>query len=342
MNLLAILLFSAYILLTFSIHFVIYKNIKSTILAAILITLVTLLVMLSYSLTIGFERLEKIVYEQFNNISFSEYIPLSTDDDLILDRDDTAPNSIITYQQSSNELLLDDDDLKQTAKDNVQKRIEKQAALQAQDDDDEEVNATDEYGIDRFTEVLLTTDVINDVKQDISLVDKIISTTEQLTELGESEDDINKQITQIKNDYFANIDDDIREQKITDIDELVTNIKNKKSELQQQNTDNDEIDKQIEQLKVDYVQKKIQILKDDKLAELETEEEESLQNERYYLAQKIISDKLEQDEYKNPYNILPLDLWYQPQKTAKDVLSNEPCMCPGELRLDAKMNYVDI
>lgn len=75
-----------------------------------------------------------------------------------------------------------------------------------------------------------------------------------------------------------------------------------------------------------------------RLAQLQVVEEEKLLDERDFQEQKIISDSLLNDEYQNPYNILPLDLWYQPQPGAKDLVTGTSCMCPAELNL-RDMNY---
>ena len=328
-------------------HFVIYSNVQSKILMALLMTLVTLAAMLAYSLTIGFKRLDKIVYENFTNISLSEYVPLDTSDDhLVDDPNSTARNSITTYQQSTNDTLLNDDDLKRIAKENVQKRLEKQALSIQEDTDDSDstgkINEEEAYGIDRYTEILLTADVLNEVKQEIDVVTKILDAQYELKQQGLSDAEINDQITQIKNNYFNTISNDLKEDKFNEINELLGEIDEKRTELQDEGKTDEEIQKELVQIKNNHFKDKIELLKETRITELEADEEEALQYERYYLSQKIISERLQQDEYKNPYNILPLDLWQKPEKTAKDIFSNKPCMCPHELRVDAKINYSDI
>ena len=63
-----------------------------------------------------------------------------------------------------------------------------------------------------------------------------------------------------------------------------------------------------------------------------------LSDQRYVNANIYKSKELMNAEYKNPYNILPLDLWYRPEKGAKDLTTGKSCVCPSELRLD-DINY---
>lgn len=295
MNSVAIGLFFSHVAFVFSMHLIIFYLLgKNVMLTSLLMTLVTLTSMISFGITLGINNINKIVNEWFTNVSPAEYIPLDTSDDLLIeDKDEQPPNSIITYQQSSNELLLDDDDIKTIAKENVEKRI-KQQSLQIRKEDEDKPQ-TNKYGVDRFTEILLTADVLRQTWEDL------------------------------------------------DTDEtLIAEMSEKETEMKSQEATDEDIKKALDDIKKQYFQEKIDILKDEKIAKLEAEEEESLLYERYYLAQKIISEKLEQDEFKNPYNILPLDLWYKPDKTAKDVLAKKPCMCPAEVKINDKINYSDL
>jgi hypothetical protein len=63
-----------------------------------------------------------------------------------------------------------------------------------------------------------------------------------------------------------------------------------------------------------------------------------LLNEQQRVATRYVSNTLQQNELKNPYTILPLDLWFQPEKGATDIFSKKSCSCPVEMQ-GGPLNY---
>jgi len=93
-------------------------------------------------------------------------------------------------------------------------------------------------------------------------------------------------------------------------------------------------------------QEKIEDLKNQQLEKIQEEEKQKLlekeiqylTDQRYVQGNIYKSESLLEHEYKNPYNILPLDLWFRPEAGAKDLIGGKSCDCPVELRLDS-LNY---
>lgn len=83
-----------------------------------------------------------------------------------------------------------------------------------------------------------------------------------------------------------------------------------------------------------YTDQELVNLKKDRLNEMMNDEFKLLTDERYSKATEFVSQRLLQDEYSSPYNILPMDLWYRPPDGAKDIFKATPCMCPAELILN--------
>lgn len=80
-----------------------------------------------------------------------------------------------------------------------------------------------------------------------------------------------------------------------------------------------------------------------KLYELQSQREDTLAQKRYLAKQKRISDELMADEYRSPYNILPLDLWFRADYDAHDISTSKGCMCPTVVNVNSTgLNYAPI
>ena len=71
----------------------------------------------------------------------------------------------------------------------------------------------------------------------------------------------------------------------------------------------------------------IEALNKERREELEQNEFKQLKFQRYLAEQSFSSQRQYANETKNPYNILPLDIWYRPAPNAKNI-DGTPCMCP--------------
>ena len=86
------------------------------------------------------------------------------------------------------------------------------------------------------------------------------------------------------------------------------------------------------------INERIEIIKKDEEAKLINTEEQYLKDQRYMNTNLYKSEKL-LTEYKSPYQILPLDLWFRPQPGSKDLFTGKGCACPSELIQTNRNSY---
>ena len=326
-----VIIFFLYALLILSFNaFIQHKFSKRPLVMTILMTSIIIISMGIFGWTIA--EPGNRPYEFFNsNLNYSPYIyndtipdNLSNTEKPYYEQKQIAPNSIITYQANTfGDQYWNDDNIRNLAQNNVNSILQ-QGLVPTYYKANSAVNNYNSEGSNagennpenpenpqnpQNVNFSLTKNDTENTEQDPNLV------TNDIRQILINQNDID----QIK----ENIANDPEAQKIIETQtKLYTAF----------GVSPDEIDSKIDELKQQMYDEEIELLKQTRYDELVEDEFQQLKYEQYYLAQEKLSKNLLQLEQENPYNILPKDMWYKPDESAKDIINSTPCQCPSEIK----------
>ena len=265
----------------------------------IVVTL-NLFAILLFTLRYDDNILQKVFSEKYENQLYYKYDPNDTEDDIILQ----DPDSIQQREQIRE--LVDQDEILQMDNSAIQEQARK--------------NVDD----------LLWQQVSVPTKKD-----DIVITKEDKIALQE----------EYRKIHNAEIPDEELEKKMDELKKIRDEYNDDPAHLLITDEDIEKIQDQYKEahngqsISLYDLQEAMSELKNDRYNKLLFEEEEKLKTKRYMSAQELISANLLKNETKNPYNILPMDMWFKAEAGAKDIFRNKPCMCPAELNLGGGMAY---
>lgn len=304
---------------------------------------------------------------------YSTYVPGSTQDDVFL----TEQPSAVDEDDFSYQIIASDEKLETTAEENVQKQLEAQPTIinsqrfkeqVYQDMLDkylETVNLTPEEALGKSEDEQKTAKI-----QKLGLSMRDLHAMVIMNELNYTYEDMyvlynERYIKFLRNDYenrgqfsiqvdFLTLTQDQNDQLSyigADSDSPYIEITEDRIKYLEElrNVSEENAHTYREQMKSEVIRERLKDLIDARAAvefdkqrqNLVESEVDNLKDIRLRAAITYNSQALLDKEYGNPYTILPKDMWFRPEKGAKDILAGKSCNCPMEVSSD-KMNLFPV
>lgn len=308
---------------------------------------------------------KKETYNQPVDSILANYVPGGSADDVFL----TQKLNPVDQNDLDYQLIASDEKIETTAENNVQKQIEAQPNIIDSNAFKDEIynEMLDRYintvQLDASETVGKSDDKIKSLKiQKLGLSMRDLHEKIFMNELNYSNNDMMIFYNQRYIKYLTNADPSDDEFSIKldappiskdeqdnlsyigiDSSDLFESTEDKIEYLEKLRNINEQQSKNYkEQMKSEFIRKNFKDLIDTTSAskfdeqrqKLVEDEVDNLQDIRLRTAVTYNSQGLLENEYKNPYTILPKDLWYRPAPGAKDIINGKSCNCPVQMTSD--------